>query len=166
MIHRPFAPGPDAQRLAAFRCSTGTYEDDVEHWINHDAVAWLNDIPYATFQRRNLHLVEDDAGGLVGVFAWQDIVRVDLEGIWLEVLAVAVDHQHHGTGRAVLTLAKSHVATVESDGDAIARQPPQPRHAHRRRLDHAWPARRPRPHGRPHYLNRGAPARRLLSRRR
>ena len=55
--------------------------------------------PYAAFQRRNLHLVEDKAEELITLFAWQDIVRVDVEGIWLEVLAVSLQHQHKGTGR-------------------------------------------------------------------
>lgn len=119
--HRPFVPGGDAQQLVGFSCSTGApFEDEVENWINDDAVAWLNDVPYATFQRKNLHLVESDAGDIVAVFAWQDIVRIDVDGLWLEVVAVAVAHQHGGVGRQVLADAKAHLATVERDGDVIA----------------------------------------------
>jgi len=69
--HRAFAPGADAPRLATFHCSTGTaFEDDVERWINTEAVAWLTDVPYNLFQRRNLELVEGDDGELIAVVAW------------------------------------------------------------------------------------------------
>ena len=40
-------------------------------------MGWLNDTPRAVFQRRQLVLLED-AGAVVAVAAWQDIVRVDL----------------------------------------------------------------------------------------
>ena len=40
-------------------------------------MGWLNDTPRAVFQRRQLVLLED-AGAVVVVTAWQDIVRVDL----------------------------------------------------------------------------------------
>ena len=119
MNHRP-AVAADSRRLKRFRCSTGQpFENDVERWINRKAFAWLHDLPYAAFQHRSLHVVEDEANELIAVFAWQDIVRVDVEGIWLEVLAVSLEHQHQGTGRAVLTAAKAHLVTTERDGDAI-----------------------------------------------
>lgn len=119
MNHRP-AVAADSRRLKRFRCSTGQpFENDVERWINRKAFAWLHDLPYAAFQHRSLHVVEDEDNELIAVFAWQDIVRVDVEGIWLEVLAVSLEHQHQGTGRAVLTAAKAHLVTTERDGDAI-----------------------------------------------
>lgn len=61
MILRPFdSTAGDASRLAGFSCSTGQpYEDEVETWITTRAVAWLNDVPRTTFQRRALALVED-----------------------------------------------------------------------------------------------------------
>ena len=121
MIHRSFQPGSDGPALTGFRCSTGSaFEDDVEQWINQQAVLWLNDLPYATFQRRNLVLVENDRGDLVAVYAWQDITRIDVEGIWLEVLAVAVDDQHAGTGRTVLAEAKTRIVAAPHDGQVIA----------------------------------------------
>ena len=120
MILRPFAVGVDAVRLGAFRCSTGpAYEAEVEQWINRDAARWVNDAPHATFQRRCLHVVEE-SGDLVAVIAWQDIAWIDVEGIWIEVLAVAVAQQHRGTGRAVLRLVLDHLATVDREGDAVA----------------------------------------------
>ncbi len=65
----------------------------METWIRTDAVGWTNDMPRAQFQRRTLAIVEGGAS-TAAVVAWQDITRVGLEGIWLEVLAVALDHQH------------------------------------------------------------------------
>jgi hypothetical protein len=107
--------------MTGFRCSTGSvFEDDVEQWINQQAVLWLNDLPYATFQRRNLELVENDRGDLVAVYAGQDITRIYVEGIWLEVLAVAVDDRHAGTGRTVLAEAKTRIAAAPHDGQVIA----------------------------------------------
>jgi hypothetical protein len=121
LTHRPYRPGPDDSTLAGFRCSTGTaFEDEVEAWINHDAIAWLNDLPYATFQRRHLSPVEAADGEAIAVYAWQDITRIDIDGIWLEVLAVAVNHQHSGAGRAVLAEAKTHIVATPHDGEAIA----------------------------------------------
>lgn len=71
------------------------------------------------FQRRALALVEEH-GSLVAIVAWQDIVRVDLDGIWLEVLAVAVDHQHRGTGNHAYALAVDRLRAVDRDGDHLA----------------------------------------------
>lgn len=118
---RPFdAATGDAARLDEFRCSTGApFEDDVEAWIRADAVVWANDLPRARFQRRTLALVEDGAT-TAGVVAWQDITRVDLEGIWLEVLAVELDHQHGGRGHAAYELTVDHLRTIERDGDRLA----------------------------------------------
>jgi hypothetical protein len=65
-------------------------------------------------------VIEDDDGATVAVAAWQDITRVDLEGIWLEVLAVAVAHQHAGRGRAVYDLVVEHIRTVDREGDHLA----------------------------------------------
>lgn len=116
---RPFdAAGGDAARLSRFRCSTGApCEDEVEAWIRTDAVGWANDLPRARFQRRTLAFIEDGAAAVV---AWQDIVRVDLEGIWLEVLAVGLGHQHGGRGQAAYELTVDHMRTIERDGDQIA----------------------------------------------
>ena len=121
MILRPFDPAAgDVGRLAGFSCSTGQlFEDEVEGWIATRAVAWLNDIPRTTFQRRALALVEEGED-LVAVVAWQDIVRVDLEGIWLEVIAVAAGHQHSGRGRQVYDLTVEHLAMADRDGDHLA----------------------------------------------
>ncbi len=121
MILRPFSPAVgDAATLALFACSTGTpFEDDVEEWIQTHAVGWLNDIPKAVFQRRQLALLED-AGAVAAVAAWQDIVRVDLEGIWLEVLAVGLTSQHGGRGQEAYELVIDHLRTVERDGDLLA----------------------------------------------
>ena len=118
---RPFdAAASDAARLDQFRCSTGaSFEDNVETWIRNDAVAWANDLPRAQFQRRTLALVEDGAS-TAAVVAWKDITRVDLEGIWLEVLAVALDHQHGGQGQAAYELTIDHLRTIERDGDHLA----------------------------------------------
>lgn len=111
----------------------------MQRWINRKAFAWLNDMPYAAFQRRNLHVVEDEANELIAVFAWQDIVRVDIEGIWLEVLAVSLEHQHQRTGRTVLAAAKAHVATIDRDGDAIVGLVHPDNHRSRRLLsDDSW----------------------------
>jgi hypothetical protein len=97
--------GGDTERLAEFTCSTGLpFEDAVEDWIRHSAVGWVNDVPRSTFQRRALALIEDNEGGLIAVAGWQDIVQVDVEGIWLEVLAVAADCQHSGNGQCVYDL--------------------------------------------------------------
>lgn len=113
------AAGPDARALAGFVCSTGaSFEDDVQDWIRADAIGWLNDIPKSGFQRRHLALVEDGSS-LVGVTAWQDIIRVDLEGIWLEVLAVSTESQHGGLGQAVYDLVIDHLRTVDRDGDHL-----------------------------------------------
>lgn len=117
---RGYDPATDAARVAAFRCSTGApYEDEVELWIRGDAIGWVNDLPRATFQRRVLGMIED-GGDLVAVVAWQDITRVDLDGIWLEVLAVSVDHQHGGRGVASYDLVVDHLRTIERDGDHLA----------------------------------------------
>ena len=103
----------DPQRLSAFRCATGgAFEHDVERWITTDALPWVNDVPRTVYQRRQVGLVEDDAGDLVGVVAWQDIADIPLEGIWLKVLAVALDHQHAGTGRAAYDLMVEHLRTI------------------------------------------------------
>ena len=118
---RPFdAPSGDAGRLAQFRCSTGpTFEDDVEAWIRNDAMGWANDLPLARFQRRTLAFVED-GGATTAVVAWQDITRVDIDGTWLEVLSVALDHQHSGQGQAAYELTIDHLRTIERDGDHLA----------------------------------------------
>lgn len=118
---RPFdAAGGDAVRLSQFRCSTGApFEGEVEEWICTDAVAWANVLPRSLFQRRTLALIEDGEATVAAV-AWQDIVRVDLEGIWLEVLAVALDHQHGGRGQAAYELTVDHLRAVERDGDHLA----------------------------------------------
>jgi predicted N-acetyltransferase YhbS len=83
-------------------------------------LAWVNDVPRATFQRRVLAVVEDDNGQIVAVVAWQDIVRVDLEGLWLEVLAVAADQQHTGKGREGYELTVAHLRSIERGGDHLA----------------------------------------------
>lgn len=121
MILRPFDPAAgDSDRLASFTCSTGPpFENEVEAWIGSWASAWLNDIPRTAFQRRALALVVE-GDDLVAVVAWQDIVRVDIEGIWLEVLAVDTSHQHSGRGRQVYDLTASHLAALDRDGDDIA----------------------------------------------
>lgn len=121
MILRPFDPAAaDASRLACFTSSTGrSYEDEVQAWVTTRALAWLNDVPRTSFQRRRLALVEHD-DDLVAVVAWQDIVRVDLEGIWLEVLAVSTGHQHSGRGLQAYRLTLDHLETVDRDGDHIA----------------------------------------------
>lgn len=120
MILREFRDGgPDPTVLGSFACSTGlTFE--VEQWIRTAALGWANDIPRATFQRRVLAAIYDDAGDTVAVVAWQDIVRVDIEGVWLEVLAVGLDHQHRGTGREVLEMTIAHLRNVDRDGDHLA----------------------------------------------
>ncbi|MEJ7584207.1 MAG: hypothetical protein WKF43_09000 [Acidimicrobiales bacterium] len=120
MILREFNPAiGDAARLAAFACSTGEpFDNEVEEWIRTAAVAWINDVPRTTFQRRVLAFVE--AGGeLVAVVAWQDIVRVDLEGIWLEVPAIGLADQHRGAGRQALELTIDHLRTIDRDGDHV-----------------------------------------------
>lgn len=120
MIFRDYDPAGDRPRLAAFTCSTGaTFEDDVEEWIRADAVGWFSDVPRATFQRRALSLMEE-GDSLVAVVAWQDIVRVDLDGIWLEVLAVSVDEQHRGKGEEAYALVIDRLRTVDRDGDELA----------------------------------------------
>lgn len=114
---RGYDPATDGARLAVFRCSTGAaFEDEVEQWIRADAIGWVNDLPRARFQRRMLSLIEEN-GDLVAVAAWQDITRVDLEGVWLEVLAVSLDHQHHGHGVASYDLVLDHLRSIERDGD-------------------------------------------------
>lgn len=121
MILRPFnATADDTIILRHFRCSTGQpFEDDVESWIRNHAAAWANDAPRATFQRRTLAFIEHD-DDVAAVVAWQDITRVDLEGIWLEVLAVALDHQHSGQGRSAFELTVDHLRTVDREGDHLA----------------------------------------------
>ncbi len=118
---RPFdASAGNAARLDQFRCSTGApFEDDVEAWIRADAIGWANDLPRARFQRRTLALIEEGEA-TAAVVAWQDIARVDLEGIWLEVLAVVLDHQHGGQGQAAYELTIDHLRTIERDGDQLA----------------------------------------------
>jgi len=120
VILRPFsATGDDARTLTNFACSTGPIcEDEVEDWVRHRALGWLNDIPKAAFQRRHLALVESDES-VVAVAAWQDIVRVDLEGIWLEVLAVAATSQHDGRGQAAYDLVVEKLRRVDRDGDEV-----------------------------------------------
>ncbi|HWL43299.1 MAG TPA: hypothetical protein VNQ73_10185 [Ilumatobacter sp.] len=122
MILRPFETAAgDTQRLAEFACSTGTkHEDEVQHWIRDQAVAWINDVPRAEFQRRSLALIEDGDATLAAVAGWQDIVRVDVEGIWIEVLAVANSHQHRGTGLAVYQLVTERLRTAKRQGDHLA----------------------------------------------
>lgn len=63
---------------------------------------------------------DDEADSLVAVAAWQDIVRVDLEGIWLQVLAVATDHQHGGNARAAYDLVLELIQRRDRDGDDLA----------------------------------------------
>ena len=114
------AAAGDSARLSQFRCSTGApLEDEVEAWIRTDAVGWANDLPRAQFQRRTLAFIEEGEA-TVAVVAWQDIVQVDLEGIWLEVLAVDLGHQHGGRGQAAYELTVDHLRTSERDGDHLA----------------------------------------------
>lgn len=121
MILRPFDPAAgDGARLAGFTCSTGQpFEDEVEAWIRTQATLWLNDIPRTTFQHRVLALIEE-GDDLIAVVAWQDIIRVDIEGIWLEVLAVESSNQHAGQGRRAYDLVVEHLRTIERDGDHLA----------------------------------------------
>ena len=72
------------------------------------------------FQRRAIALVEDDDSTLVAVASWQDIVRIDLDGIWVEELAVATTHQHSDTGTTAYELATDHLRTIDRDGDHLA----------------------------------------------
>lgn len=117
---REYDQATDAARLARFRCSTGAaYEDEVEQWIRTNAIGWVNDLPRATFQRRVLGMIEE-SDDVIAVVAWQDITRVDLDGIWLEVLAVSVDHQHGGGGVASYELLVDHLRQLERDGDHLA----------------------------------------------
>lgn len=122
MILRLFdAAAGDTQRLAEFTCSTGAgYEDEAQHWIRDQAAAWINDVPRSEFQRRSLALIEDDDATLAAVAAWQDIVRVDVEGIRIEVLGVANSHQQRGAGIAVHQLVIEHVRTADRQGDHLA----------------------------------------------
>lgn len=114
------AAAGDAARLERFRCSTGApFEDEVEAWIRTDAVGWATNLPRALFQRRTLALVEDSEA-TVAVVAWQDIAKIDLEGIWLEVLAVALDHQHCGLGQVAYELTIDHLRAIEREGDHLA----------------------------------------------
>jgi hypothetical protein len=57
---------------------------------------------------------------LVAVFAWRDIVEIDADGIWLEVVAVSTARRHSGVGRQVLALVRAHLVAVEREGDVIA----------------------------------------------
>lgn len=117
---RGYDPATDAARITTFRCSAGApYEDEVEQWIRGDAIGWVNDLPRATFQRRVLSMIED-SGDLVAVVAWQDITRVDLDGIWLEVLAVGLHRQHDGRGVGSYDLVVDQLRTIERDGDHLA----------------------------------------------
>jgi hypothetical protein len=110
----------DAARLNGFACSTGApFEAEVEEWIRTTAVLWLNDVPRARFQRRSVGFVED-GDELVAVVAWQDIARIDLDGISLEVLAVSVDRQHSGHGTRAYDRTIDHLRTIERDGDHLA----------------------------------------------
>lgn len=84
-----------------------------------DALGWLSDIPRATFQRRALGLIEE-VGSLAALVAWQDIADVDLEGIWLEVLAVNVDQQHCGKGIETYELVVERLWATDRDGDCLA----------------------------------------------
>lgn len=69
----------------------------------------------------------------------QDIVRVDLEGIWLEVLAVEFDHQHGGQGHAAYELTIDHLRMIERDGDQLAGLVHVDNHRSRRLLTaHGW----------------------------
>ena len=121
MIHRSFQPRRDGPALTGFRCSTGpAFEDDVEQWVNQGGGPLAERPSVYDFPAANLELVEDDRGDLVAVYARQDITRIDVEGIWLEVLAVAVDGQHCGTGRTVLAEAKTRIAVPPHDGQVIA----------------------------------------------
>lgn len=121
MILRRFAAtagSPTA--LAGFACSSGLlFEDDVERWVRHRALRWLNDVPKAAFQRRQLARIEDGTA-LVAVVAWQDIVLVDLEGIWLEVIAVGSTYQHGGHGQDAYDLVVDELQRVDRDGDHLA----------------------------------------------
>lgn len=110
MILREFdASRNDAARLNGFACSTGApFEVEVEEWIRTTAVLWLNDLPRARFQRRSVGFVED-GDELVAVVAWQDIARIDLDGFWLEVLAVSLDRQHSGHGTRAYDLTTDHL---------------------------------------------------------
>lgn len=121
MILRAFdASRGDAARLGAFACSTGApFETEVEEWIRTTAVVWLNDVPRARFQRRSVGFIED-ADQLIAVVAWQDIARIDLEGIWLEVLAVGLTHQHGGNGSRTYDVTVDHLRTIDRDGDNLA----------------------------------------------
>jgi hypothetical protein len=113
-------PAVDRTTLTGFRCSTGpSFELEVENWLRTDAVAWLNDVPRARFQRRQLAFVETE-GTVVAVVAWQDIVLIDVDGIWLQVLAVAVDHQHTGIGRLAYDATVIHLQSTERAGDHLA----------------------------------------------
>lgn len=118
---RPYeATGDDRQRLSEFRCSIGpAFEDDVERWITTDAVAWLNDVPRSVYQRRQIALIEDDAN-LAAVVAWQDIADIPIDGIWLKVLAVGLDHQHAGAGHAAYDITVEHLRGLEREGDHLA----------------------------------------------
>lgn len=110
----------DPTALATFRCSTGApFEDEVQTWIRDHSLAWVNDVPRARFQRRALHLVEEDST-CIGVVAWQDIARIDVDGIWLEVLALDVDHQGAGVGSRLLDATTDHLRGIDRDGDHLA----------------------------------------------
>jgi RimJ/RimL family protein N-acetyltransferase len=117
VILRAFAAS-DTDRLRTFACSTGKpFEDEVEDWIRAAAIGWVNDVPRATYQRRALAVIEDDAGSLVAVAAWQDIIRVDLDGIWLQVLAVSTNHQHGGYGQRAYELV---IERLHADDGTVA----------------------------------------------
>lgn len=120
MILRHFsAEAADAGNLAGFACSSGIgFEDEVQNWVRHHALAWLNDVPKAAFQRRQLVFIEDDAS-VAAVAAWQDIVRVDLEGIWLEVIAVASTFQHGGRGQGAYDLLIEELRGADREGDDL-----------------------------------------------
>lgn len=71
----------------------------------------------------------------------QDIVRVDLEGIWLEVLAVAGTSQHGGRGQEAFDLVIDQLRTVERDADLLAGLVHVDNHGSQRMLTrHGWRA--------------------------
>lgn len=111
----------------------------METWIRHDATSWANDLPAATFQRRTVVLVEDHSRKLVAVVAWQDITRVDLEGIWIEALAVALDRQYAAQGQAVYRRVVAHLRTIDRNGDHLAALVDLDNHRSKRMLaDAGW----------------------------
>lgn len=120
-LRRVRAGADDPAVLASFACSSGSpFDDDVERWVQTTAIGWANDVPRATFQRRGLAIVDDEIGAMAAVVAWQDITRVDLDGVLLECLAVNRDHQHRGCGREVLDATMEHLRGIDHDGNHVA----------------------------------------------